>query len=269
MRLKITCDVLRPGQYISLNHQYELSSYIYHRLADADPEFAQMLHERGFSFDGEPNKVFRFFCFSNLYVPKKWSKFSGHRIQVFARKVSFEVSFLLDRAAQYFIVGAFMNSQFGIGNEDGVLDLKVTGVEVLPEVNFDSPSARFRLITPVYVSKPVEGGDERLSSDHLSPTHEEYTHYFIKNLKRKYRAATEHGLVDDIGDSQIAFRLLTPPSNVRRKPRIIKKGRPGETRIIGYQYDFELTAPPTIQYLGYTVGWGGQNAQGFGLGKKI
>ena len=269
MRLRLTCAVRRPGQYLSFNHQHELSSWIYHRLADADPAFATMLHDRGFAFNAEPEKAFKLFSFSNIYVPRKGSKFAGHRLRVFARKVSFEVSFLLDRAAQHFIVGAFMNNEFGIGNQDGVLDLKVIGVEVLPEVNFTKASYNFRMITPAFVSKPVEGMDDRLSSDHLPPTDKDYGYFLNKNLQRKYRAAVEHELIGRIDDPQIDFRLLTPPKNIRRKPRTLKVGKPDETRIIGYQYDCAITGPPDLLHLGYTAGWGGLNSQGFGLSNVL
>ena len=271
MKLKVICDVRQMGQYLPLNHQYELSSYIYHRLAAADPGFAAMLHKSGYSLTEASGRKFKFFTFSNIFVPKGQGKLRGSKLKVLARQVHFDVSFLLDRAAQHFIVGTFMNNHFGIGNRDGVLDLHVTGVQSLPEPEFDSGQLVLGAISPVVVSRPVDTRDGRIGHDYLNPENDgDYEFYFIQNLLRKYDTARRHEFVEGGQVAPHEVKLTVDRGGgVRRKPRIIKLGKPGEIRIIGYQYRFTVQAPPAVLRVGYLSGWGGQNAQGFGMAKVL
>lgn len=272
MRLRITCTVQPNHRQLPYNHQYELSSWIYKRLASASPDFSEFLHERGLSLhQNTHHRQFKFFVFSNISVPKAPGNRPGKRaIYVGAEKVTFDVSFLLDEAVRYFVAGAFMATECNIGNRmDGKLATQVTGLEFLPNPDFSAGVASFQVISPLVVGRPVERNG-RLSDTYLAPGDADYTHYFFQNLRRKYEVAVEHGLLPEVAIDweRLRFEPLAR-FPIKRKPRTLKTGRPDQQRVIGYQYGFRLEAPPELLYLGYTVGWGGRNAQGFGATKVL
>jgi CRISPR-associated endoribonuclease Cas6 len=55
----------------------------------------------------------------------------------------------------------------------------------------------------------------------------------------------------------------------RRRGIKIKAFTPEETKIIAYDFDFEITAPPELIQLGIIAGFGGENALGFGATKLM
>ncbi len=65
MRLKIHFRVVKPGQWLPLSYQYELSAWIYRIIGSADSDFAEFLHSKGY---GRGKKRFKLFTFSNLHM---------------------------------------------------------------------------------------------------------------------------------------------------------------------------------------------------------
>ena len=63
--LHLSIDKKVYGNALPLSYQYELASYIYHTLAKGNEEYANWLHENGFSLEG---KQFRLFAFSSLKI---------------------------------------------------------------------------------------------------------------------------------------------------------------------------------------------------------
>ena len=75
-------------------------------------------------------------------------------------------------------------------------------------------------------------------------------------------------LVKPLPENQpVAFRLLT--EHPKKRGIRIKAFTPAETKIIGYLFDFEITAPPELIRLGMLAGFGGENAMGFGAVKIL
>ncbi len=59
------------------------------------------------------------------------------------------------------------------------------------------------------------------------------------------------------------FKLLSKPYS--KKISVFKKDNPKPTDTIGYEFDFEITAPPEFLRIGYYAGFGVKNANGFGF----
>jgi len=269
MKFKITFQLLNPGQLLPLSYQYELSSWIYKLINSGNPDFATFLHDKGYV---SLQKNFKFFCFSQLFFPKNGFKIQADRMQVLANEISLELSFLVDEAAQYLIIGIFENQKLALGDRISQVDLFVKSIELLPLELPTAPALAFRCHSPMVVSAPVNAASGKLQHKYLSPLDEEFETYFEQNLVQKYIAAVQHNLLDvnaNIAKSELKFKLLSDSKNVRSKLVTIKAHTPAETKIKGFIFDFELTAPPELQKLAYLVGLGTENAMGFGSLKLL
>ena len=71
MRFNITLRVnaQKFGRRLPINYQYEMSAAIYKILSSGSGEYAQWLHDNGFTL--EKGKQFKLFTFSHLNVPER------------------------------------------------------------------------------------------------------------------------------------------------------------------------------------------------------
>jgi CRISPR-associated endoribonuclease Cas6 len=124
---------------------------------------------------------------------------------------------------------------------------------------------KYRLHSPAVISVKR---DYSIHAQYLSPQDPDYASCFINNLITKYKAhmvANAGGLVEDLVKSEtLGFRLTGEPN---KKGVVIKALSEGETKVIGYLFDFELTAPIELQEIGYYAGFGEKNSMGFGCGE--
>lgn len=251
----------RPDSRLPLNYQYEFSSWIYRTLAQASPEFAAWLHEHGYSLEG--HKRFKFFTFSRLQLhsPFRIDK-AAQAIVLTSGRAGLTLSFLLDETLGHFISGLFQQQRFGIGNARfPAVDFEVQSVEMLPRPAFE-PVMRFRALSPVCVSASEVGNPH---PQYRSPEAPDYAELLFRNLQEKLLTANHYapspGSRIAVPDAALRFRLLSQP---QKNGITLKTGTPQETKVIGYTYDFELSAPPAWMELGYYAGFGVENAQGFG-----
>ncbi|MCB9289648.1 MAG: CRISPR-associated endoribonuclease Cas6 [Lewinellaceae bacterium] len=264
MQFKVTFGVKKPGQLLPLSYQYELSSWIYKLIGSSDSEFGEFLHEKGYT---SGNKRFKLFTFSNLYVPPRF-EILGDRMKVYSRDISFVVSFLVEEAAQGMILGLFKEQELRLGDRISQLELAVQQVEALRPPEIKGRAARLRATSPILASEPEAREGGKLWHNYLHPADKQYEQYFFKNLRDKYEAALVHQLVEPIDmDQPMAFRLLS--KKAKKRGIRIKAFTPAETKVIGYLYDFEITAPPELTRLGMMAGFGGENALGFGATKLM
>ncbi len=260
MRIQLTLHC-RPGSRLPLNYQYEFSSWIYRTLAQASPEFATWLHEQGYSLEGY--KRFKLFTFSRLqlHTPFRIDK-AAQAIVLTSGRAGLTLSFLLNDALGHFISGLFQQQRFGIGNARfPAVDFEVQSVELLPPPVFE-PVMRFRTLSPVCVSAAEAGHPH---PQYRSPEAPDYAELLLGNLQEKLLTANHYVPSPALHPATPAavqhFRLLSQP---QKNGITLKAGTPQETKVIGYAYDFELSAPPALMEIGYYAGFGVENAQGFG-----
>lgn len=263
MRIVIKIEPIDKKQRILLmNYQYPLSAWIYKTIHEGNHEFADFLHRKGFS---NGTRRYKFFSFSMLRFDHGGFKISGDRIEIKAGDVSLELSFLLPEAMQHFVAGLFQNQSFTLGDKHSQVPFTVKTVEVQPMPSF-SESMTFRPLSPTMVSRDVTGSR---NAQYLEPGHDDFERIFFDNLVRKYVAAAEAGLISNQNYSQKQdFRLdiLKPP---KKKGITIKAGTPMQTKIIGYMFDFRITAPVELIRLGYLAGFGEKNSLGMGCVKPL
>ena len=254
MRFKLTFNLTNPKERIlPLNYQYELSSWIYHVLNSGSPEFATWLHDHGYTDD---RKQFRMFTFSNLAIAER--KIQADRMEILSREISMIVSMIPDEMIRHFITGLFQDQLFTLGDRLTQVPLKVISVEGLHEPVF-SGNMSFTALSPLLIS--FKFPDDRYAR-YLSPDHHDYPALFFRNLKEKFRAYSGADMPFDEKDGTL--QILSAP---RKKGILIKAGTSMESKIIGYQYDFRLTAQQELLRFGYYTGFGEKNSMGFGCGE--
>jgi len=254
MRFRLTFALTGSKENIlPLNYQYELSSWIYRILNAADPAFAGWLHDQGYTDD---RKQFKMFTFSNLIIPLR--RVQGDRLEIRTPEISLIISMLPSDMIRHFITGIFQDQLFTLGDRLTRVPLKVVSVEGLLEPEF-SGHMSFAALSPLLIS--FKYPEDRYAR-YLKPDDPFYPVLFFRNLKEKFRTLNGNDMPFNEKDGR--FELLTDP---RKKGILIKSGTPQESKIIGYQYDFRLTAPAELLRLGYYTGFGEKNSMGFGCGE--
>jgi len=244
---------------IPINYQYYMSAAIYKILNEGNPEFSAWLHSQGYA-DGA--KQFKLFTFSKLSIPQR--RIDIDSIKILSREVSFDISFFPHPAIDGFITGIFKRQELSIGNRDRNVSFVVKSIEKLPTPLFDEKNV-YRTLTPVVASLKKEGSR---TATYLNPQDAEFKDIFIRNLIEKLKAWNHNSMqsTTPLKDISTEFRCI---SEIKRKGEVIKQGSAEESKIIGYLFDFVLTAPVEFHEIGYAAGFGEKNSMGFGLVEKI
>ena len=250
MRIHLTLTN-RPGSRLSLNYNYEVSSAVYKILERADPAFSAWLHDVGFPLEG---RKFKLFTISDLHFGE------GFRIHRHDGTVSlgprqyFTISFFVTEAVEKFVAGVFREQRFGIGtNGLPPVDFHIESVEVEPMPVF-LEVMRFRTLSPIVMSRYEEG---KQYEQYMTPEEPGYGEQFFENLKNKYESARLAGLVPPLsGTEEMHFQLLDRP---RKRGVVIKAGTSARTKVIGYDFAFELKGPAALLRFGYEAGMGLDN----------
>jgi len=265
MRLRLILTVTDIiNKTIPVNYQYPLSSWIYHTIAEGNHEFAEYLHDTGFT---SGSKSYKLFTFSQLSFPPKGFKVEKDRLHILARECSFIISFMVPTAIENFITGLFANQHFVLGDQISKTSFKVSAVEALPDPVF-SNNMKLRFISPLVIGKQTEHCP---TAEYLSPEHDSFNQILGDNLIHKYAAAIQAGLIlIKKGAPDLEATINTNLLNTPRKWGItIKANTTAQTKIIGYTFDFRLTAPVELIKIGYWCGFGEKNAMGMGCVEAI
>ena len=260
MRLKLTLQVLKPYNALPLNYFYYLSAWIYSVISISDKAYAKVLHDTGYRL---LHKKFKLFSFSKL-MPDFYRIDRRNGIMFLnGEKVEIIINFWVEKAVEKFIIGLFQKQEFYIGHPEKCR-LSVDMVERLPLPEFQE-TMHYCCLSPICVSFQPEG---KKYADYLSPHDPQYDRILLDNLINKYR------LIENLSESTEAvrervisewgFRFCCETEELRSWLQTIRKGKPDETRVRGYEYPFSLTTSPTLHKIGYLTGFGEKNAMGFG-----
>jgi CRISPR-associated endoribonuclease Cas6 len=257
MRLKLTLSC-KKGAVLALNNRYELSAILYSIIERADAEFSAWLHDKGYAADGRNFKLFTFgWLDAYPYQMAKEAHISKEG------KVTWEVSFCVDKIIENFVAGLFREASFEY--KAGFMEkvnFRIENVEILPPPHFFE-TMRYSCSTPILIGQKNEG---TRTETYLSPLDEGYEALFLHNLRGKVKAAQGETFVDT---TDVSFRLLSPEEKVKYKMfKIYKKDKPTLT-YKPFVFDFELIAPSDWQQIGYLAGFGQDNAMGLGMCKIL
>lgn len=257
MRFKLILSRTGKRNFLPFNYQYELSAWIYKIISAADTDFSQFLHGPAYS---SGSKNFKLFTFSNLNLqPFKIHK-EHKRIEMLGQEATLEISFLIDKAAETFIKGLFINQHCVIGDRISQIEFVVGRIEATPPPFFKETMA-YTTLSPLCLSVPGEK-----HAQYLHPKDPLYGNLLIKNLTQKFQvlptaATTIPEEPIELSTINFNFKLLSEP-----KSRLItiKALTAQETKLRGYDFKFELTAPLFLHEIGYYGGFGEKGSLGFG-----
>jgi len=255
MRFKINLARIGRGKFIPINYQYELSSVIYKIINNSDSDFAKFLHETGYTVKGNS---FKLFTFSQIKFDKSKVYTSEQRIEHQGEFANFFISFLVDKAAEEFVKGLFIHQKISIGDKISRIDFEVVGIEGSTPPIFQEKMS-YRCISPLLIKqKRADGGEH-----YLAPDQDLFKEILIQNLCHKtlaFALTTEHKFLTE---SVPSCELLVH-GKVYKKGVRIKQHTHMASHLIGYMFEFELTAPIELQEIGYYAGFGHLGSQGFG-----
>lgn len=268
MRFRLLLRPLRDRQPLLFNYQYPLQAWLYRLLHNADAEYADFLHSRGYGVENS-NKSFKHFTFSSLQLPKgppipRGATYISLRLE----PISLLVSFFMDKAAEDFIIGLFQQQQLSLYNREYSADFVVERVETLADFGFSRADGKqivlFRTISPMVVAEKTDGLDQ-----YLSPVDEAFGRFFAVNLVDKYRSVQSASAMEldaEAAQRLVKFELVSPPERIKKRGFLVKEGNETtETKVIGYlNFTFALTAPAKLLEVGYLGGFGKYNAMGCG-----
>jgi len=251
MRLQLTLEH-RNNSGLPINYQYFISSWIYHTLGRANPEFATWLHEQGYGYGG---KQYKLFTFSQL-MPQRYDIDKQQGLFICQQSpTTLILSFHLNEAFQHFVVGLFNDQKFSLGNRDFQVDFSIQSVETLPKPVFTN-TTRFHLQKPLCISRDEMG---KAQAQYKSPEDSGYPELLFQNLLRKKQALenTTDNPKSSISFKDLNFKLLSEPKSQLLHIK--------NQKIRGYLFDFEMTAPIELLELGYYGGFGEKNSS-LGMG---
>lgn len=178
------------------------------------------------------HKTFKHFTFSSLHLPKtdpikKGDAYIGIRLET----ITFQISFLIDQAAEDFVVGLFQQQQLSLYNRDFRADFVVERVEAMPSISM-SESMVLKTLSPMVVAKKHNGMDQ-----YLSPVDEDFAPFFALNLIDKYRSLQPTSMLQMnalAASKLIKFELLSDPKRIKKRGFLAKEGKADvQTKVIG------------------------------------
>lgn len=264
MRFTLHLRPISDRQALTFNYQYPIQAWIYRLLANADKEYASFLHQQGYDVP-DSFKTFKHFTFSSLDIQRTDPVKKGDdHLVIRSEYVFLSVSFLMDKAAESFVVGLFQNQRLWIDNTHYRTEFIIERVETQSVPVFDSIMS-FRVSSPMVVASKKNGVDQ-----YLSPADDDFASIFALNLFDKYRSISKehHPQLDAQAASRlIQFRLLSDPERIKKRGFTVKDGQADkQTKVIGYHhFSFEITAPPQMIEVGYWSGFGRHCAVGCGM----
>lgn len=259
MRFKLKLTTNTTGATLPINYQYPLSAVIYRILQKADADYAQFLHDEGYT---KGLKTFKFFTFSDIETP---FKIMGDRLKCLSTEVNLVVSFYLPKAAESFIKGLFMHQQIEIADARSRAVFIISQVEALPTLPATVNEVGLSQIVVKPISPIVCGlKNERGNYDYLAPTHPQYTQQLLYNWKEKFetlygQAETEKAFLG------AGIEVVLNPQPPKSRLVTIKAGTAEETKIKGYN-NFELRVVGTKNALEVLMGSGAGGNNSIGMG---
>jgi len=261
INMRITLQLSHRTRHLTLpvNVNHLISSLIYNIVSNSSSEYAERLHEQGYRLD---KRTFKLFTFSPL-IPvghRRWEMNGDRTMTTDARSVSLLISSGKAEFVEHLVVGLLHQPFVQIGRQR----FRVETVKKLdpPELGDDM---QFIMLSPLVCSAKRDG---EKYPQYLMPGDEGFERVLLENLRGKYEALHGHAFE---GEAELQFEV--PEEYLARKQGKIsklitlKEGVPDETKVRGTLAPFRLQVPRSLMEVGYYCGFGGLNAQGFGMVK--
>lgn len=227
---------------VPFNYNHILSAIIYNKIADLN--FANELHS---------SKSFKFFTFSQIYIPKRRIVKDG----IIAKDgvISFYISSPNDFLIKSLVDGFLEDLEISFQNQK----LTIQKIEALKTPEFSSKS-EFKTLAPIIVRTKKEIDGELKIWD-LAPS-DKFFKSLENNLIKKYIK------FNNLTKTDKKINIYSDMNFVKRKRISINKGN-ATTHHRAYMMDFILEGDLDLIEFAYDVGIGEKNSMGFGMIKLL
>ncbi len=227
---------------VPFNYNHILSAIIYNKIADLN--FANELHS---------SKSFKFFTFSQIYIPKRRIVKDG----IIAKDgvISFYISSPNDFLIKSLVDGFLEDLEISFQNQK----LTIQKIEALKTPEFSSKS-EFKTLAPIIVRTKKEIDGELKIWD-LAPS-DKFFKSLENNLIKKYIK------FNNLTKTDKKINIYSDMNFVKRKRISINKGN-ATTHHRAYMMDLILEGDLNLIEFAYDVGIGEKNSMGFGMIKLL
>lgn len=227
---------------VPFNYNHILSAIIYNKIADLN--FANELHS---------SKSFKFFTFSQIYIPKRRIVKDG----IIAKDgvISFYISSPNDFLIKSLVDGFLEDLEISFQNQK----LTIQKIEALKTPEFSSKS-EFKTLAPIIVRTKKEIDGELKIWD-LAPS-DKFFKSLENNLIKKYIK------FNNLTKTDKKINIYSDMNFVKRKRISINKGN-ATTHHRAYMMDLILEGDLGLIKFAYDVGIGEKNSMGFGMIKLL
>lgn len=227
---------------VPFNYNHILSAIIYNKIADLN--FANELHS---------SKSFKFFTFSQIYIPKRRIVKDG----IIAKNgvISFYISSPNDFLIKSLVDGFLEDLEISFQNQK----LTIQKIEALKTPEFSSKS-EFKTLAPIIVRTKKEIDGELKIWD-LAPS-DKFFKSLENNLIKKYIK------FNNLTKTDKKINIYSDMNFVKRKRISINKDN-ATTHHRAYMMDLILEGDLDLIEFAYDVGIGEKNSMGFGMVKLL
>ena len=227
---------------VPFNYNHILSATIYNKIADLN--FANELHS---------SKSFKFFTFSQIYIPKRRIVKDG----IIAKDgvISFYISSPNDFLIKSLVDGFLEDLEISFQNQK----LTIQKIEALKTPEFSSKS-EFKTLAPIIVRTKKEIDGELKIWD-LAPS-DKFFKSLENNLIKKYLK------FNNLTKTDKKINIYSDMNFVKRKRISINKDN-ATTHHRAYMMDLILEGDLDLIEFAYDVGIGEKNSMGFGMVKLL
>lgn len=227
---------------VPFNYNHILSAIIYNKIADLN--FANELHS---------SKSFKFFTFSQIYIPKRRIVKDG----IIAKDgvISFYISSPNDFLIKSLVDGFLEDLEISFQNQK----LTIQKIEALKTPEFSSKN-EFKTLAPIIVRTKKEIDGELKIWD-LAPS-DKFFKSLENNLIKKYIK------FNNLTKTDKKINIYSDMNFVKRKRISINKGN-ATTHHRAYMMDLILEGDLDLIEFAYDVGIGEKNSMGFGMVKLL
>lgn len=252
MRFKLALVPTRTKTHVPFNYQYALSAVIYHKLAQANKDYASFLHQKGYA-QNDHSKHFKLFTYSNLSGSFKVDK---NALQLQGNETSFVLGCHMPEFAENMVKGIFANQRISIGDKTAQADFEVQQISAVADLSFTGIQSRtLQLLSPLAVGKKNERGNY----DYLSPADPDFLPILKNNLSDKLLTAYPNKTFE----FEIGANLF--PGKLKSRLISIKAGTEEETKVKGFMgFTLELRGTAEVVNMALCGGLGQYNGVGFG-----
>lgn len=237
LRLKINLKTSDPELRLPVQYNHYLQAALY---AALHPEFAEFLHDQGFTGGG---RVFKLFTFSRLL-----GRFQAETgVICFSGPVTLIVSSPVDQFCQELLNGLLTQSTLRVGPAT----FQVESVQV-ENPRVEGEQIRVRLLSPVVVYSTLLRPGGGKYTCYFQPGEEEFARVAGENLRKKWRALREEAPPE----GELVVRSFYQP-----RLHILKYK---EQSIKAYSGHLLLSGPGELLQVALDAGLGSKNSMGFG-----